>query len=249
VLSLAPAVLLLAAAAAPAPAYEVAPVTDGGTLTGLVRFAATAPRPPALPVSRRHDACGDEAAAEALVVGADRGVRDGVVLLEGVARGKKPEGELVLETRHCLFAPHVTATMAGERVHVKNGDGLVHNPQGLRGRTAIFNVALPGREQTIDVTRRLTGPGVVRVVCGAHPHMAAWIVVHDSPYVAVSDERGAFRIDGIPPGRYRVTLWHAGYRARGLDKDGRALYEPPHTVTKDVRIGPRATATVDFELK
>ena len=66
---------------------------------------------------------------------------------------------------------------------------------------------------------------------------------------AVTDERGAFRIDGIPPGTYKVTMWHEGYRPKGLDKDGRPLYDEPRTVTKDITIAPRATATVDFELK
>jgi Carboxypeptidase regulatory-like domain len=86
-------------------------------------------------------------------------------------------------------------------------------------------------------------------VCDAHPHMSAWMIVHDSPYYAVTDERGSFRIDGVPPGSYKVTLWHEGFRPKGLDKDGRPLYDEPRTLTKEVTIAPRATATVDFELK
>ncbi|HET7340661.1 MAG TPA: hypothetical protein VFL90_04295, partial [Methylomirabilota bacterium] len=105
-LTLAPAVLLLAATAAPASAYEMVPVTDAGALTGVVRLAAPAPTLPAAPAGRSGDACAHEQAAERLVVGPDHGVRNGVVLLQGVTRGKKPEGELVLATRHCQFAPH-----------------------------------------------------------------------------------------------------------------------------------------------
>jgi hypothetical protein len=94
-----------------------------------------------------------------------------------------------------------------------------------------------------------TRSGVVRVVCDAHPHMLAWMIVHDSPYYAVTDERGAFRIDGILPGRCKVTMWHEGFRSRGLDSDGRPRYDEPPTVTRGVTIAPRATATIDFELK
>jgi hypothetical protein len=90
---------------------------------------------------------------------------------------------------------------------------------------------------------------VVRVVCDAHPHMSAWMIVHDSPYYAVTDERGAFRMEGVPPGRYKVTMWHEGFRPKGLDKDGRPLFDEPRTITKEITIAPRATATVDFELK
>ena len=41
------------------------------------------------------------------------------------------------------------------------------------------------------------------------------MIVHDSPYYAVTDERGAFRIDGIPPG----TL-QGHHVARGLPAPG-----------------------------
>jgi len=90
---------------------------------------------------------------------------------------------------------------------------------------------------------------VVRVLCDAHPHMSGWLVVHDSPYVAVSDVQGAFRIDGVPPGTWKVTMWHEGFRAKGVDKDGRPLYDDPRTVTKDVTLAPKGAATVEFELK
>jgi Carboxypeptidase regulatory-like domain len=139
--------------------------------------------------------------------------------------------------------------MTGERARVKNGDAVLHNPHGFLGEPSVFNLALPNREQTIDITRRLARPGAVRVVCDVHPHMAAWIVVHDSPYYAVTDERGGYRIDAIPAGRYRVTMWHEGFRARGRDGNGQPRYEAPRTVRKDVTIAPGATATIDFEVR
>ena len=102
----------------------------------------------------------------------------------------------------------------------------------------------------IDITRRITKPGVVRVVCDAHPHMLAWMVVHDSPYYAVTDERGAFRIDEHPA---RQLQGHDVARRlpapTGVDKDGRPLYDEPRTLAQDVTIAPRATVTIDFELK
>jgi hypothetical protein len=79
--------------------------------------------------------------------------------------------------------------------------------------------------------------------------MFAWLIVHDSPYFAVTDERGAYRIDGIPTGAYKVTMWHEGFRPKGTDKDGRPLYDEPHTVSRDVTIAPKATVALDFELK
>jgi predicted aconitase with swiveling domain len=249
VLTLVATLVLAAALAAPAAAYEVVTVDDGGVLAGVVKFAGVPPKLEPRAVNKNRDVCGDQKESEALVLGAERGVRGSVILLEAVARGKKPAAEVVLDNHRCVFVSHVTAAMTGEKARVKNSDAILHNTHGFLGKPTVFNLALPNRDQMIDITKRLTRPGVIRVVCDAHPHMSAWMIVHDSPYYAVTDERGAFRIDGIPPGSYKVTMWHEGFRPRGLDKDGRPLYDEPRTVTKDVTIAPRATATVDFELK
>jgi hypothetical protein len=241
--------LLLGLAGGSAGAYEVVTVADGASLAGVVRFAGTLPRLEPLPVNKNRDVCGDQKDNEALVLSSERGVRGSVILVEGVTRGKKAAGDAVLDNRRCVFVHHVTATMAGERTRVKNSDAILHNTHGFLGKPTVFNLALPNKDQMIDITKRLTRPGVVRVVCDAHPHMTAWMIVHDSPYYAVTDERGAYRIEGIPPGSYRITMWHEGFRPKGLDKDGRPLYDEPHTITRDVTLAPRATATLDFELK
>ena len=240
---------LALAAAAPAAAYEVVTVAEGGTLSGSVRFAGTPPKLEPLAVNKNRDVCGDSKDNEALVVGPDRGVRGSVILIEGVTRGKKGGGDVVLDNHRCVFVHHVTATMAGEKTRVKNSDAILHNTHGFLGKPTVFNLALPNKDQMIDITKRLTKPGVIRVLCDAHPHMAAWMIVHDSPYFAVTDDKGAFRIDGIPPGSYKVTMWHEGFRPKGLDKDGRPLYDAPHTITRDVTIPAKGTVTLDFELK
>ena len=246
--ALAGAVLALALAA-PAAGYEVVTVTDGGTLSGSVKFAGTPPKLEPLAVNKNRDVCGDHKDSEALVVGSERGVRGSVILVENVARGKKGAADVVLDNHRCVFVHHVTAAMAGERARVKNSDAILHNTHGFLGKPTVFNLALPNKDQMIDITKRLTKPGVVRVLCDAHPHMSAWMIVHDSPYYAVTDDQGAFRIDGIPPGSYKVTMWHEGFRPKGLDKDGRPLYDEPHTLTRDVTIPAKGTATLDFELK
>ena len=240
---------LVLATVAPASAYEEIVVKDGGTLGGHVKFAGTPPTLEPLPVNKNRDVCGDRKTSEALVVGTDGGVRGAVIFLEGVAKGKKPTGEVLLDNHKCLFVSHVTATMVGTKARVKNSDGILHNTHGFLAKVTVFNLALPNRDQMIDITKRLTKPGVVRVLCDAHPHMFAWMIVHDSPYVAVTDEHGVFKIDSIPAGTYKVTMWHEGFRPKGVDKDGRPTYDEPRTITKDVTIAPNGAATLDFELR
>ena len=247
--TLAAAALAVATAAPPVAAYEEIAVKDGGTLTGVVKFTGTPPKLPPLAVNKNRDVCGEQKPSEALVVSPGGGVRGSVVLIEGVARGRKATGDVVVDNHRCLFVSHVTATTPGERARIKNSDPILHNTRGVLGKPTVFNLALPNKDQMIDITKRLTKPGVVRVLCDAHPHMFAWMIVHDSPYAAVTDEKGAFRIDGIPPGAYKVTMWHEGFRARGVDKDGRPQFDEPRTVTKEITIAPKASASVEFELK
>jgi len=235
--------------AAAAGAYEVVAVPDGGTLTGVVRFAGTPPALSPIPVNKNRDVCGDQKPSEALVLGSDRGVRNTVVMIEGVSRGKKATGDVIVDNRNCLFVSHVTAVAPGDRVRVRNSDPILHNTHGFLGQPTVFNLALPNKDQMIDITKRLQKPGLVRVLCDAHPHMFAWMIVHDSPYVALTDGAGAFRIGEVPPGTYKVTMWHAGFRPKGVDKDGRPMYDEPRTLRKELTIAPRATARVEFELR
>jgi len=233
---------------AAAPAYEAAAVPDPGTLMGSVKFLGVAPKLDPLLVKKNQEACGNSVANEALVVGPNRGVKGSVILIEGVPKGKKAEGELILDNAKCVFVPHVSAVMAGAPAKIRNSDPVQHNAHGFLGARPIFNSPLWGKGRLVDVTTRLKPPGVVKVLCDVHTHMFAWIVAHDSPYFAVTDDKGNFKIDGIPPGKYTVTMWHEGFLPSGTDKDGRPVYEE-RRVTREVSIPPRGSVTVDFELK
>jgi len=235
--------------AAPVVGYEVVTVQDGGTLAGSVKFVGPPPKLDPIAVNKNRDVCGEHKASEALVLSADRGVKGSVVLVEGIARGKKGGAEVVLDNHQCVFVSHVTAVALKDRVAIRNSDSVLHNTHGFLGKPTVFNVALPTKGQMIEVTKYLKNPGVIRVLCDAHPHMSAWMIVHDSPYFAVTDDKGSFRITDVPPGTYKVTMWHAGYRPKGADKDGRPLYDEPRTITKELTIAPKATATVEFELR
>src|SRR5262249_50490144 len=240
---------LVLALATQAAAYEEIAVKDGGALSGRVKFAGTPPTLEPLPVNKNRDVCGDRKPSEAVVIGTDGGVRGAVIFLEGVTKGKKPTGEVLLDNHKCLFVGHVTATMVGTKARVKNSDGILHNTHGFLAKTTVFNLALPNKDQMIDITKRLTNTGIVHALFAAPPHMFAWMIVHDSPYVAVTDEHSAFKLDAIPAGTYKVTMWHEGFRGKGVDKDGRPTYDEPRTITKDVTIAPNGAATLEFELR
>jgi hypothetical protein len=247
-------VLATGVLASSAAAYEEIVVTDGGELTGTVKLVGVAPRLEPLRVAKNRDVCGETKESQALVVDSGGGVAGSVVMIEGVTRGNKADGELIVDNHNCLFVPRVSAAMTGVRAWIKNSDPILHNTHGRLAVASgpgptLFNLGLPILGQTIEITRRLIQPGPVRLLCDTHPHMLGWIYMHDSPYITVTNEKGFFRIGAIPPGRYRVTMWHEPFRPRSIDRAGFPVYDAPPSVTREVVIGARATATLDFELR
>lgn len=231
-------------------AYEEVTVADGGTITGTVKFAGPAPKAGTIEITKDQEACGKTAPSEALIVHAQsKGLKNAVVFLDKIDRGKKLGQAPVLDNAKCLFAPHVVAMRAGVSLDVKNSDPILHNTHAYLGTRTIFNLALPTQNQVIK--KKIAQNGVIRVQCDAHTHMSAWVLAVDHPYFAVTDDNGAFKLDGVPPGKYTIAVWHAPWKAKGKDKGGRILYEPEEGVklTQEVSIPAKGDVKVSFELK
>src|SRR5947209_12903357 len=111
--------------------------------------------------------------------------------------GKLQAGAFRMVQKNKTFTPHVLAIPAGSTVEFPNSDPIFHNAfSNYDGQ--IFDIGLypPGTTRSITFRR----PGAVRVFCNIHAAMSAVILVVDTPYFAVTDESGAFSIEGMPKG-------------------------------------------------
>ncbi len=226
--------------AAPGPAVA-------GAISGRVVFRGEpAPAPP-LEVHVDKVACGERVPQEALVVGPGAGVQSAVVYLEGVTAAAGEAAEVTLTNRRCRFVPHVLALRAGTELAVVNEDPVLHNLRArLEGQREIFNVVLPTQGQ---VSRRtVKRAGVVRVTCDAHPTMRAFILAFEHPYFAVTDAAGRFAIADVPPGTYRLAMWHEGWKILRTDERGYPIYEEPHVLSQQVVVPVQGSANAVFEL-
>jgi hypothetical protein len=188
-------------------AYDEIVVNNGATIAGTVRINGKLPKLPPLQISKFREFCKD-APNETLIVGPGRGVRYAVVALEGITKGKTVEKEAAYELDNvkCRFVPHVQTARAGRFIVLKNSDPILHTAHArFRSGQPDFNVGLhPGR-----VTRRpLLTPGVARILCEVHPWMTAYIAIAEHPYQSVSDPYGKYVIDDVPPGNYKLKVWH-----------------------------------------
>lgn len=135
-------------------------------------------------------------------------VADAVVWIDAPAapRRRTPR-EVVLDQRNLSFTPHVLAVQVGTTVKFPNGDRVFHNVFSFHdGHKFDLGLYPVGTVKYVPFDR----PGLSRIFCNIHPKMAAYVMVVDTPYFAVSDEAGALTIPGVPAGTYRYHAWRPG---------------------------------------
>lgn len=185
-------------------AYEVASVSAGASIRGIVTYAGRVPTRMVVP-TKDQAVCGGPREEPEIRVDAAGGVGDAIVLLKEVAQGKPwPEAATapLLDQKGCVFLPAIQAIPAGT-LQVRNSDPVLHNTHGFYGRRTAFNLALPNQGQVIEV--ELQRAGQVRIECDAHGWMLGWVYVVDNPYYALTAKDGSFALSDVPPGSYTLV--------------------------------------------
>jgi plastocyanin len=187
-------------------------VVPAGRVRGVVKLDGAAPKLAPRPITKDQAVCGHDAHEPvALLTDAAGGVRNAAILLRPVSGAAPPPGPIapaLIQQNGCEYAPHVQVVPVGTKLKIVNEDDLMHNVHGYdeRGET-LFNLAQPLRGLSNSYTTK--APGVLRLVCDSgHPWMRAFVIVADTPWTAVSGPDGSFTIEGVPPGTYRMDLWH-----------------------------------------
>tara|TARA_R110000850_G_scaffold67858_2_gene151756 strand:+ start:2076 stop:2768 length:693 start_codon:yes stop_codon:yes gene_type:complete len=75
----------------------------------------------------------------------------------------------------------------------------------------------PNRKKLIQFEHAELLP--MQIKCDIHPWESSYLLVHDHPYFAISDENGAFQIKNLPVGEWVFQFWHeqAGHLAARED--------------------------------
>jgi hypothetical protein len=254
----------LALSAAPASAYEAVDVANGGSITGTVTLTGSVPLPKGFNLVTFPDPeyCGRISNGSGwrllydFVVDRNGGLKDAVVMLEGVEAGKAFDVSVPLvEARDCRFLPFMTVVRHGHAIEVVNMDPVMHDIQAYEtsshlGARVLFNSPLPmnflHRRGDLHAThnhepsKSLLGPiylskgrRIFFMQCGFHAYMESWALAIDNPYYALTDSSGRFTITGVPPGAYKLIAWHPQVGV---------MEERP------VIVGPNGTLTENFSL-
>jgi len=203
------AFLLVVAYAITASAYDVVEVTEPAAVQGRVMLA------PAVKIDRQNDSFaspelfghGRQITRELRVDDAG-GVAGAMVVVIDPESGLAPKPrQLEIVNEDLAFRPRMQVATLGSDVAMVNHDEVFHNVHAFQHGRTLFNFALP----TVDTVlhHKLRRRGLISLQCDVgHEWMSAFIFVAAHPYMAVTDDAGRFRIDGLPPGEYRLAAWH-----------------------------------------
>jgi len=184
----------------------------GGVLAVLCAFVAL-PLPAAELIVRLADARG-------------RPVEDAVVSVtpQSAAPVKAAPTSVtkVIDQKNETFVPYLEIFRPGDRVQFRNSDSTRHHVYSFAQAKAFEFVLMSGES---SAPLMLDKPGDIAVGCNIHDAMIAYLYVSDAPWVARSGSDGKAHIADLPPGAYRVAVWHPQQRP--------GKTEAPQTLTID----------------
>lgn len=200
--------LARAAGGATGATYTVRALTTVGAIEGHVTGGA----PRDTSIVPTHDLGTCEPFTQSLVPSTQGGAGNALVWLEGVSAGPRDTTpkRVTMTLDGCRLAPRLLLLGQGGTLIVHGRDAMLSRLQFTRAgsRASVATVLLSDAGQVVPVSELGRAPGLIAVHDDRHPWVRGWIAVTPHPYVAITRADGRFRFDGVPPGRYRLIVWH-----------------------------------------
>lgn len=106
------------------------------------------------------------------------------------------------------FVPTVTTLVVGGSASFPNSDDILHHVYSF-STAKTFDTPLFGSDVDSQYREMFDVPGVVEIGCNIHDWMLAYIYVGESDLMAISNDLGVAQLTNIPPGQYRLRVWHS----------------------------------------
>ena len=138
---------------------------------------------------------------------------------EGYEAPPVPQEAVVFDIQGCRFVPHCLMARATQDILLKSGDPIAHNPHPAPIRAKEFGAALAPLDRVgVPISYNKAERIPVPVRCDLHPWMKAYHLVQDHPFMAITNNKGEFEIQGLPPGEHKFVIWQEipGYLEKSL---------------------------------
>jgi len=134
-----------------------------------------------------------------------------------------------MDQKGMKFIPHLMTVTVGDTVEFLNSDGVDHNVYSPDNDG--YNLGMIGSKK--DGKHTFDKPGVYSQLCSVHPEMLAYVIVGQNPFAAAVGKDGSYKIEGVPPGDYKVLVWNSHLKAEGANvKVGAAKSEANFSVKR-----------------
>jgi len=190
-------------------AYRPISLGSVGTITGTVEVDGDIPADSIVTPTLDRETCGT-AYPDSSIIHQGKTLGNVVVWLADVKEGKvlPIERRTEIVNEDCRLVPRVQAVVAGTTVNVRSEDRVAHTTPFVRGGDTVAVIPLTDDGQVVPNEHIAAKAGLVGVSCKQHAWTHGFIAVLESPYFALTDPSGTFRIDSVPPGTYRLMAWH-----------------------------------------
>jgi plastocyanin len=190
-------------------AYEAMEVANGGSISGSVKIAGDVPEPQMMEPSKDTEVCKPHPSQDLIVSKDSKGIKNAVIYLANIEKGKAQAAlaeNPKFDQKGCIYTPQVLLVPAGGTIDILNSDGILHNIHTFSQANPPINKAQPKFKKVMQ--EKVAQPEVINVKCDVHTWMNAWWVVTGHPYYTVTDDNGNFKLDNVPPGNYKLGIWH-----------------------------------------
>ena len=192
-------------------AYEQIDVSNGGTVSGTATLKGAAPERAKIDVTKDKEVCAAvEHLSDALIVSAGGAIKNVIVSIVDVEKGKKieaPASNPTLDQNGCVFVPHVICITAGTSIDILNSDSVTHNVHTYPEENTAVNKAQPSSLPKITIETEFGEEDPMKVACDYHGWMSSWVGIFEHPYYALTGDDGKFTIDNLPAGAYEIKAW------------------------------------------
>ncbi|MEM9645971.1 MAG: hypothetical protein AAF989_13360 [Planctomycetota bacterium] len=186
--------------------FATTALADTGTLQMQFLFEGSRPKMKPIRIPLQPRLPPPVVMDESLVVDSKtKGIRDVVVFLHTGRGGTKVDPPparrrlLQLSVNNMTLQPRVLLMRVGDRLSLANLDRVEHQLSINFFRNPPFNTNIPpGQARLVRVNE--AEPAMIPVDSLTRPWMQAHVFATDHPFIAVSDEEGRIKIEGLPVG-------------------------------------------------
>ncbi|NIO07928.1 MAG: hypothetical protein GTO40_07955, partial [Deltaproteobacteria bacterium] len=148
-------------------AYQGGPVSNGGSISGVVNFKGTPPKPKKLRITKDKKACDKTPKIDPSLIVSNGKISNAVVIITDITKGKEMKPmKVTLDQNGCEYKPHVLAFTPGSSVDILNPDKILHNIHTYSKANKPFNRAQPKFKKKLTV--KFGKPEAVSVKCDVH---------------------------------------------------------------------------------